>query len=109
MVAWARANVPAVDGKRETDKFVDHWTAASGANARKRDWAAAWRNWMRQADERGGSRANGNHRPSRQQETDDLFDRAMQRAKEREELEIEADRDGADSAAHPRALPRAAH
>lgn len=27
--------------------FKDYWTAAAGANARKLDWAAAWRNWCR--------------------------------------------------------------
>jgi hypothetical protein len=52
MVAWATANVPHVDGRRETAKFIDHWRAASGAVARKADWVAAWRNWMRKADER---------------------------------------------------------
>lgn len=58
MVVWARENVPNVDGRLETQKFKDHWKAASGANARKKDWVAAWRNWMRGADERlarGGS------------------------------------------------------
>jgi hypothetical protein len=38
--------------RREHDKFVDHWRAASGATARKKDWDAAWRNWMRRAWER---------------------------------------------------------
>jgi hypothetical protein len=52
MVAWAKANVPHVDGRVETEKFRDHWVAASGANARKLDWVAAWRNWMRNADQR---------------------------------------------------------
>lgn len=56
MAEWARREVPAViaagRGKRETDKFIDHWHSASGANARKRDWVRAWRNWMREADDR---------------------------------------------------------
>ena len=51
MVAWARTHVPYVDGRRETEKFINHYTAASGAVARKRDWAAAWRNWMYKADD----------------------------------------------------------
>lgn len=51
MVEWARLEVPHVDGRRETEKFVDYWRAASGSNARKNDWPAAWRNWMRKADE----------------------------------------------------------
>lgn len=49
MVAWARANVPHVDGRLQTDMFIDHFRAASGANASKQDWVAAWRNWMRKA------------------------------------------------------------
>ena len=54
MVTWARANVPNVDGRRETERFIDHWHQASGRTASKRDWIAAWRNWMREADDRLG-------------------------------------------------------
>jgi DNA-binding Lrp family transcriptional regulator len=38
--------------RHEHEKFRDHWLAAAGASARKRDWDAAWRNWMRRAFER---------------------------------------------------------
>lgn len=38
-----------VDCEREFARFTDHWRASSGANARKRDWDAAWRNWCRKA------------------------------------------------------------
>lgn len=31
----------------EAQKFVDHWTAATGQNATKRNWRATWRNWIR--------------------------------------------------------------
>lgn len=48
MVAWARQNTPLV-GRTDTESFVDYWTAANGSNASKRDWTAAWRNWMRKA------------------------------------------------------------
>lgn len=37
--------------RRELDKFRDHWASASGANAVKRDWHAALRNWFRKAAE----------------------------------------------------------
>jgi len=33
----------------ESDKFRDYWTAKAGRNATKLDWAATWRNWMRNA------------------------------------------------------------
>ena len=52
MVAWARERVPNVDGRWETEKFVNYWRAASGATAVKRDWVAAWRTWMLKAAER---------------------------------------------------------
>jgi len=59
MVTWARANVPHVDGRRETERFIDHWHQASGRTASKRDWIAAWRNWMREADDRLGRNGPG--------------------------------------------------
>ena len=37
---------------REHRKFSDHWAAATGQRARKKDWDATWRNWMRTAMER---------------------------------------------------------
>ncbi|HEV7317693.1 MAG TPA: hypothetical protein VGO04_03670 [Ensifer sp.] len=33
----------------EFDKFCDYWRAKSGRDATKLDWAATWRNWMRNA------------------------------------------------------------
>ncbi len=48
MVAWAQQETPLVDGRRETAAFVDHWKQAN-RNHKKRDWVAAWRNWMRKA------------------------------------------------------------
>ena len=62
MVAWARAQCPNVDGRHETAKFVDYWTAASGRNAVKLDWVATWRNWMRKAEEDAGRRRPGHLR-----------------------------------------------
>lgn len=37
------------DPDREFAKFTDYWRAASGANARKHDWDATWRNWCRKS------------------------------------------------------------
>lgn len=52
MRAWFDANIgPHVNGKIETDKFRDYWTAKSGAGATKTNWEATWRNWMRRASE----------------------------------------------------------
>ncbi len=33
--------------RQEAEKFRDFWIAKGGQNARKRDWQATWRNWMR--------------------------------------------------------------
>lgn len=50
-----------VDPDREFPRFTDYWRASSGANARKHDWDATWRNWCRKAlDMR--PRANGTAR-----------------------------------------------
>lgn len=46
MVAWAKANAPNVDGRRETEKFINHWRAKTGAQATKLDWVLTWRNWL---------------------------------------------------------------
>ncbi len=54
----ARRNVAEsehVDPDRTFVRFADHWRASSGANARKHDWDAAWRNWCRkEADQHPG-------------------------------------------------------
>lgn len=52
MVEWAKVKTPRVDGRRETEKFINFWTAKAGREAIKIDWAATWRNWMLTADER---------------------------------------------------------
>lgn len=52
MLSWASKNAPHTNVDRATAKFVDYWTAASGAKASKLDWVATWRNWMREEEER---------------------------------------------------------
>jgi hypothetical protein len=51
MVAWARDRVPDVDGRHETEKFLNHWRAKSGKDATKVDWVLTWKNWMLRASE----------------------------------------------------------
>jgi hypothetical protein len=80
LVAWAAANSPHVNPEREFDRFRDYWRAKAGRDGRKLDWLATWRNWMRTAEDRQRPR----ERPGRQQETNDQFDRAMERARQRE-------------------------
>lgn len=52
MVRWARAKVPSVNGKVETEKFINYWSSKAGKDATKLDWVATWRNWMITAGER---------------------------------------------------------
>lgn len=71
MVSWARENAPDVNGKLETESFIDYWRGASGAKARKRDWTATWRNWMRKAQQNAEDRNARRHRaPSGVPQTD---------------------------------------
>lgn len=56
VIAAIRAEMPTATSEqleRQHRKFVDHWAAATGRTATKRDWTAAWRNWMREAADRG--------------------------------------------------------
>ena len=73
------AEAPTLDLRREHARFCDHWQAQPGQKGVKLDWDATWRNWMRRAAD--DARRNGtNGKSRRQQETDDLFARAMARA-----------------------------
>lgn len=52
MVAWARERAPHVDGRLETEKFVNYWSSKSGAGATKLDWVKTWKNWLLTAEQR---------------------------------------------------------
>jgi site-specific DNA-cytosine methylase len=55
----AVAEAEQIDAEREFTKFADHWRAAGGANARKADWDATWRNWCKRAADYASNRRNG--------------------------------------------------
>jgi len=42
----------------EAEKFLNYWTAKSGASATKRDWPATWRNWIITTMERSNGPAS---------------------------------------------------
>jgi hypothetical protein len=48
VVAQMRAEQPHIDQDTELNKFRDHWHSTT-KNAMKRDWNAAYRNWIRNA------------------------------------------------------------
>lgn len=79
LIAQMRAECPHVDVEAEHRKFTDYWRAKSGKDATKLDWSATWRNWIRNTRPSPKS-ANG-----QQAETDDQFDRMMQRAQQRDQ------------------------
>lgn len=45
---------------RALESFKNHWRSANGPNARKRDWQAAWANWIIEQDNRDGRRSETN-------------------------------------------------
>ncbi|ODR20791.1 hypothetical protein [Mycolicibacterium porcinum] len=52
VAAQMRDEQPHVDHELELKKFRDYWHALAGAKARKRDWSATYRNWIRREAER---------------------------------------------------------
>lgn len=55
---WAlqeRPDMAANEVRKEAEVFADYWRAKAGADARKADWQATWRNWVRRCDGRKAS------------------------------------------------------
>lgn len=91
MRLWAAEEVPGVDVDASTRMFVDHWRAASGRNATKRDWLATWRNWLRRDHQMLRGRAGSGRESSldrRDRQIRDTF--AALAAEETSDLEIRA-------------------
>ncbi|WP_141134032.1 hypothetical protein [Sphingopyxis indica] len=61
--AQAAAGWPPGALDRELARFRDWAASATGPNARKSNWDAAWRNWIRKADDDGRYRNNRNGAP----------------------------------------------
>lgn len=53
-----------LDPERTFAKFKNHFESASGANARKRNWDAAWRKWCMTEYDRGRPNGSGAHKPA---------------------------------------------
>jgi len=49
--AWFRENCPDVNGARENQRFMNHWTEKTGQAATKITWIGTWRNWMLKAQQ----------------------------------------------------------
>ena len=48
-IEYAERELPNVDVPRLAEAFSDYWRAAAGEKARKVDWDATWRTWVRRA------------------------------------------------------------
>jgi uncharacterized protein YdaU (DUF1376 family) len=51
--------------EREAASFRDYWHAKPGADGRKTNWSATWRNWVRRSSERRNGNGSGNRRETR--------------------------------------------
>lgn len=69
LLAWAASNAPHVNAVNETETFRDYWTARAGAAARKADWAATWRVWMRRASQDNARRIGITRTTTNQQQS----------------------------------------
>jgi hypothetical protein len=52
LAAYAEAQLPNVDARKLAEAFTDYWRAAAGEKARKVDWDATWRTWVRRSIDR---------------------------------------------------------
>lgn len=80
MRRWAQEHVGQLAGRGETENFIDYWRSATGRNATKLDWVAAWRLWMRNA----ANRLPNGRAPTKANGQDIDWDAAMRRAEARE-------------------------
>jgi hypothetical protein len=71
MYQWASSKGFSIDIQASTERFINHWTAASGSTATKLDWVAAWRNWLLGDQQRAAPRMDHSAR-ARAKEADML-------------------------------------
>lgn len=70
MVDWANEHCPGVDGRTETQKFVNYWRSATGKGATKLDWELTWQNWLLNARDRYGTGARASPNGAKPSTTD---------------------------------------
>jgi hypothetical protein len=62
MKEFVRKEIPILDNEqtqRMFENFCDYWRAASGSKARKVDWQATWRGWVRRDADRPSANGTG--------------------------------------------------
>ena len=68
-IEFAERLLGAERARSEVERFTDYWKGAAGQKARKVDWPATWRNWVRRAAEtprHGGEPRPGSFQESRE-------------------------------------------
>jgi hypothetical protein len=84
--AWIATERPDLDPRRTWDKFHDYWTAQAGAKARKSDWFAAWRFWVRNehidSHRRNGDGTHGSTHERRRRINDQIRENALRHVEE---------------------------
>lgn len=91
--AWAQEERPewtVADVERVGLSFRDHWHSVAGAKARKADWLATWRNWVR--NERRNYRTRPDQAPDRREKQAQNIDILTGKANGRIERTIVAER-----------------
>lgn len=86
--------------RTEADKFRDHWISATGQSATKRDWLAAWRNWMRRVPKQ--PRKEVSHgRPQHRHSSEGVFAALREWDEAEGDGRLDASGDGVRAAAEP--------
>lgn len=98
---WAHSTHPGLDLNFETDQFRLFYRS-TGAD--RKSWPAAWQKWIGDSHKRL-TQPRASPQPARQQQTDGLFDRAMNRAKARSGNDPRGNGDAGPL--RPRGLPAA--
>jgi hypothetical protein len=57
LIEWARAERSDIDAVKEADTFRDYWLSQPGQKGVKTDWDRTFKNWIRNARGRGGSKS----------------------------------------------------
>lgn len=52
-IQFCKTERPELNPQSIADRFRDHWKAKAGADGRKLDWPATWRNWVRNENSNG--------------------------------------------------------
>jgi hypothetical protein len=81
MRRWANDVYPHFDTRHSTQQFIRHYRSTG---TRRRNWPEAWRKWIAEDAERT-TRRPLRAVPNHQQDTDAWFNRAMERARARDE------------------------